>query len=127
MHQPIQPRQQLRRSSSGVIGGVCAGLAEYFGISLTFTRAVFIILGLANGVGVVIYIILLLTIRRDNGDYNPPVGAPFKPSASADQQIMRPTTKNIFGYIVGFVAALAAFLANLNTIADAVRSLVGGS
>ncbi|MFS0905650.1 PspC domain-containing protein [Priestia aryabhattai] len=45
-----------------VIGGVCGGLAEYFGIDVDLVRAGFVILGLATGIGVIAYLVLWIVM-----------------------------------------------------------------
>ena len=38
------------------IGGVCGGLAEYFGVDSTFVRLLFILGGLLGGFTVIVYL-----------------------------------------------------------------------
>lgn len=47
-----------------VIDGVCGGLAEYFGIDAVIVRLVFLVLALINGVGILLYIILMIIMPR---------------------------------------------------------------
>ncbi|WP_435299468.1 ATP-binding protein [Timonella sp. A28] len=59
------PRLPLRRPIEGQrVSGVCAGLSLHLGIPVKTIRNVFIILTLAAGVGVVLYIFFALTIPR---------------------------------------------------------------
>ncbi len=58
---------RLTRSSSVVmLGGVCAGLGKYFKIDATLVRLIFILLSMAGGGGVFIYIILWIVIPRED-------------------------------------------------------------
>lgn len=59
-------KKKLYRSTSDKkIGGVCAGLADYFGIDATIIRIIFVILLLPGGVpGIVPYLILWLVIPQ---------------------------------------------------------------
>ena len=41
-----------------MVAGVCAGLAEEFGISVTIARLAFVLGTLVSGMGVVIYLVL---------------------------------------------------------------------
>lgn len=51
--------KQLQRSTQNkVIGGVCAGLARYFGVNPVLVRGGFLIALLAFGFGPLLYIIL---------------------------------------------------------------------
>ncbi|TWR26466.1 PspC domain-containing protein [Mucilaginibacter pallidiroseus] len=93
-------RDERRKS----IGGVCAGLAEYFGVDVSVVRVVFVLALLLKGVGFLPYIVLWAVLPKkpygynefgspvdggfnanyntnyNNVDYNvPPTGAPFVP------------------------------------------------
>jgi phage shock protein PspC (stress-responsive transcriptional regulator) len=58
--------QPLVRPRHGkVIAGVCAGLADRFGLSRTLVRIAFVLFGLF-GVGELVYIILWIIIPRAN-------------------------------------------------------------
>ena len=55
--------KQLRRSATNqVIAGVCGGFGEYFEVDPTIVRIIFVIMALASGSGVFIYILLWLLI-----------------------------------------------------------------
>jgi phage shock protein C len=58
--------QRPRRGEGRVIAGVCAALADRFGVSRTMVRFLFIIFGIV-GAGEVAYLVLwlLLPKRRD--------------------------------------------------------------
>ncbi len=51
-----------RDKSKGVIGGVCAGLADYFGVSPVLLRFIFVLWALTSGTGVTAYIILWIVL-----------------------------------------------------------------
>jgi len=57
-----EPKKLYRIPSEGMIGGVCAGLAEYFDMDPTVMRLIFVLLTLAGFSGVLIYIIMLLVV-----------------------------------------------------------------
>ena len=53
--------QRLTRSTTDkVLGGVCGGLARYFGIDVVFVRLIMVALVFAGGIGVLIYPLLWL-------------------------------------------------------------------
>jgi len=53
--------KKLKRSSSNkVIGGVCAGIAEYFDIDPVLVRILFF----ASGIGILPYIIMMIIIPK---------------------------------------------------------------
>lgn len=47
-----------------VIDGVCGGLAEYFGIDSVLVRLAFVALIFINGIGVILYIILVIIMPK---------------------------------------------------------------
>lgn len=50
--------KKLTRSDNKVLGGVCAGLAEYFGFDPTLVRVIYLLLVLFGGAGILVYLIL---------------------------------------------------------------------
>ena len=60
--------KQLYRSREGrMIGGVCAGLGEYFGIDPTLVRLGFVLGALLGGVGalLIVYLIMLVVVPEE--------------------------------------------------------------
>jgi phage shock protein PspC (stress-responsive transcriptional regulator) len=55
-------KQLFRDTDNALAGGVCSGLAAYFGIDVVLMRAIFILLAVAGLAGLFIYIILLFVI-----------------------------------------------------------------
>ena len=51
-----------RDKSKGVIAGVCAGLAEYFGVTPVLLRLIFVLLAFSGGPAVPAYIILWIIL-----------------------------------------------------------------
>ena len=50
------------------IGGVCAGVAEYFNIDVTFVRLLFVIGAFFGGLAILVYIVLwIVAPRHPNG------------------------------------------------------------
>jgi phage shock protein C len=51
--------KRLQRSrTERMIGGVCGGLAEYFGVDPTLVRAVLAVVTVLGGAGVILYVVL---------------------------------------------------------------------
>ena len=50
--------------SEAVVGGVCAGIAEYFNIDITVVRVAFALISLISGVflGIVFYIVCMMVM-----------------------------------------------------------------
>jgi phage shock protein C len=61
--------KRLRRSSANHdIGGVCAGIAEYFNLDATAVRFLFVMLAVMTfGIMLVVYLILWAAIPKDTG------------------------------------------------------------
>jgi phage shock protein PspC (stress-responsive transcriptional regulator) len=55
--------QRPRRGEGRVIAGVCAGIADRFGISRTLVRLLFIVFGLV-GAGEVAYLVLWILVPK---------------------------------------------------------------
>lgn len=59
---------KLERSEQDtVIAGVCGGIATYLDIEAVWVRLLFILLALASGMGVVIYLVLWLIMPQVDG------------------------------------------------------------
>ena len=64
--------KKLYRSTNKMVGGVCAGIAEFFDIDPTIVRIAYALIALFSAAfpGIIIYIILLLIIpQRPFPDY----------------------------------------------------------
>ena len=55
-----------------VIDGVCGGLAEYFGIDSLLVRLAFVALMFINGLGVILYIVLVIIMPKAESLDKPP-------------------------------------------------------
>lgn len=54
----------LKRSSNSMIAGVCAGVANYFGIDPTVVRILWVIFTLCGGAGILLYVIMLILMPK---------------------------------------------------------------
>ncbi len=57
-------KKLTRSEKERILGGVCGGLAEYFGFDPTLVRLVFVLLALAGGTGILVYIVLWIIMPR---------------------------------------------------------------
>jgi phage shock protein C len=55
-------RKLYRSRTDRQLAGVCGGLADYFGVDATVVRVLFVLMALAGGPGLILYIILALLI-----------------------------------------------------------------
>ena len=84
------PIRRLTRSrSQGVIGGVCAGLAEYFGVDVVLMRLLFVILSIAGAVigGVIVYVAAWFIMPEGTGESAPAVDGRVLRRSTTDKQI----------------------------------------
>jgi phage shock protein C len=69
---PTGAHKRLMRSSTDKkIGGVCAGLADYFDIDPTIVRVVWLVLFLCAGCGLLAYVILWIVLPLAPGGIIP--------------------------------------------------------
>ncbi len=65
---PVQPRSKIYRSTGDrKVGGVCGGLAEYFGVDATPIRLLWLILSVLPGAivgGLVVYVVAWIVIPK---------------------------------------------------------------
>lgn len=64
--------KKLTRPRAGrMLSGVCAGLAEYFGLDISLVRIAYVLLTLFSAAfpGILIYIILLIIIPEEKNRY----------------------------------------------------------
>jgi len=61
----MDKKKKLYRLEEGkMIAGVCAGIAEYFGVDVTIVRLGWVLLSIFAGCGILIYILALIIIPR---------------------------------------------------------------
>ena len=60
----MEEKKKLTRSSNKMIGGVCAGLAEYLDMDPTIVRIVWVLMVLFAGFGILLYVILWLVMPK---------------------------------------------------------------
>jgi phage shock protein C len=62
-------RGPLRRAIQGrMLGGVCAGIADYLGVDVTLIRVAFAVVTFLGGAGVPAYLACLLLIPEEGSD-----------------------------------------------------------
>jgi phage shock protein C len=76
---PVPPIKRLVRSSTDKkIGGVCAGLANYFDLDPTIVRVIWFLAVFFGGTGLLVYIIMWIVLPV--GPTNPYVTVPAPPA-----------------------------------------------
>jgi phage shock protein C len=69
-------KKLYRDENHKVIGGVCAGLADYFGIDVSIVRLVFLLTLILKGGGLLIYVIFWIVLPKKPFLITPPFGQP---------------------------------------------------
>ncbi len=72
-----------RDEQNKTIGGVCAGLADYFNADVTLVRLLFVFAGIVMGIGVPLYIVLWIVVPAKNRFFTTPVADYTVPPISA--------------------------------------------
>lgn len=61
----MNSKKLYRAGKDHVLGGVCAGMAEYFSIDVIIVRVIWLILTLVHGIGAVAYVVCLVLIPKN--------------------------------------------------------------
>lgn len=65
---PPEGRLLRRSRSDRMLGGVCGGLAHYFGVDPVLVRLIFVVIALIVGSGLLLYIVLWVLIPLEPAD-----------------------------------------------------------
>jgi phage shock protein C len=62
----VSSEKKLYRAGKGhVLGGVCAGIADYLSIDVIIVRAIWLVLTLVHGIGAVAYVVCLVLVPKN--------------------------------------------------------------
>lgn len=64
---PPTPKRLRRRTDNKFLGGVCSGIADYFGIDPIAVRVIAVLLALPGGFGVLAYLIAWALVPAEDG------------------------------------------------------------
>lgn len=76
-------RTFTRNNDDRWVAGVCSGVAQYIDVAPIWVRVAMILLALASGLGILIYIVLLFLMKPGDGGNSPLqdlMDSPKKPS-----------------------------------------------
>jgi phage shock protein C len=77
---PQAPKRLERSKSNRILGGVCAGVANYLNMDPTLVRVLTVVISLFTGVPIILYIIALFVVPEEGSQpippSYPPVGGP---------------------------------------------------
>jgi phage shock protein C len=65
----MQNHKLYRSENDKMIAGVCAGLAEFFGLDVSLVRLVAVLMALMGGHGLLVYAILWIVVPKVPGAY----------------------------------------------------------
>jgi phage shock protein C len=83
------PTKTLRRSRTNrIVAGVCGGIAEYLGMDPVLVRIVMVVLALAGGGGVVLYLLAWVLIPEEDASDGSPNVAPASTSGFERGQLV---------------------------------------
>ncbi|EUJ25596.1 hypothetical protein MFLO_15204 [Listeria floridensis FSL S10-1187] len=60
-------RKLTKSSDQKMIAGVCGGIAEYFGIEVTWVRLIWAVISLFAGSGIILYILAAIIMPKEEG------------------------------------------------------------
>jgi phage shock protein PspC (stress-responsive transcriptional regulator) len=84
-------KERLYRSKEdAMIGGVAAGLADYFEVDVTLIRLIWLLLVFVGGAGVLTYIIAWIVIPEESTRARPPI-----PGAEDEEGVIPQTTEEL--------------------------------
>jgi phage shock protein PspC (stress-responsive transcriptional regulator) len=73
---PQAPKRLERSKSNRILGGVCAGVANYLNMDPTLVRVLTVVISLFTGVPVILYIIALFVVPEEGSQPAPPTYPP---------------------------------------------------
>ncbi len=65
----MEPKRLVRNMEKKMICGVCAGIADYFGIDVTVVRIIVVALGLFTNIAMVLFYIIAAFIIPEGENY----------------------------------------------------------
>lgn len=106
------PRKKLYRSrENAMLGGVCAGLAEYFDVDPSLIRLATVILLFAGGTGILAYIVAWIIIPQ-----GPLVSKATATESDSENQKEVTESPDKSKFIVGIILIVLGFLFLMNTL-----------
>jgi phage shock protein C len=106
------PRKKLYRSrENSMLGGVCAGLADYFDVDSSLIRLATVILFFAAGTGILAYIIAWIIIPQEPLEKK---ATTAEPESESKAGVIEGSDKSKF--VIGIVLIVLGFLFLMSTL-----------
>lgn len=96
-------RKLYRSKDDRVLGGVAAGLGQYFNIDPTIVRLAFVVLTLWGGTGIVLYLITWVVVPEAPGGYEAAASETFE--HDSPRRVQSPDDRRTLGWIIIAVGA----------------------
>ena len=84
---PQAPKRLERSKSNRILGGVCAGVANYLNMDPTLVRVLTVVISLFTGVPVILYIIALFVVPEEGSQPTSPTYPPVGRSAGSRDRL----------------------------------------
>lgn len=92
---PQQSRVLRRSRSDRILGGVCAGLARYFDTDPLLVRLIFVVITLAQGAGILLYLLLWVLVPEEGVEQPAAGGQAIKTGIQGVQQDVARMTEQV--------------------------------
>lgn len=96
-------KKLYRSKSDRILAGVCGGLGEYLDIDAVFFRLAFVLLTLAGGLGILIYIIMFVIIPEEGEEPKPLDSKEYKENRSKEVKEIAHRHSDRGRFIVGII------------------------
>src|SRR5258708_94723 len=113
---PPANKKLVRDSRRKVLGGVCAGLAHYFGVDTVWPRLIFALLTLGYGGGLILYLILWIALPADE----------TLEEESSVKKMFRDSEKKVLGGLASGIAAFFGIDLVVVRVLFVIASFIGG-
>ncbi|MGW0118175.1 PspC domain-containing protein [Streptomyces sp. NPDC003327] len=114
------PARRLYRSADGRwLGGVARGLAGHLGLPVVWVRAVFAVLLLTDGLGVLLYAVFWIVVPLGVGGRSAPRPV-FETTPDGRRRLRKPDRGQIFA-LVALAIGAAVFVGNINLDNETAR------
>lgn len=110
-------KRLFRSRNDRVIAGICGGLGEYFDIDPTIFRIIFVIVAVAGGVSILIYILGMFIIPEEPGaKIQSDTDKPESHKTEAVESTVKKTNRNSSNATGGVILILVGVLFLLNNL-----------
>jgi phage shock protein C len=123
VHMSEERKRLYRNTREQMLGGVCAGLGDYFDIDPTLVRLGFVLLLVTGGAGALIYIILwiVVPVAKTKDEKEEVSGS----EEGKGEQVVEDNVEEISARIEGFVENVKKKDGNSNKVLGGVLVVVG--